>query len=119
MRVDIYWNLHRHKWSIRHKGKVVGHADNVVCADCKFVVGRAGRARVLREGRKNVHAFVRGRLIGTDVKWLKVEENLPEWQAVRYNPYKWGTFVTGADQPVYASKYVVLGQKKLFGLGCI
>lgn len=33
-------------------------------AECEFVVQEAGRKRAIHEGRKNVHAFVRGVVIG-------------------------------------------------------
>jgi hypothetical protein len=71
MRVDIYWNLNEDCYSIRSRepetrGRVVGHADEVVVEDAEFVVQPAGHAEVLRTGQKNVHAFIRGRL--TDIR---------------------------------------------------
>lgn len=61
-KVDVYFNLHRRLWSLRSRetGRVVGHARAVIAAaPVSFVVQPAGRARAIREGQKNVHAFVR------------------------------------------------------------
>lgn len=62
--VEVYRNLHdkdgSRRWSIRQGGLVVAHADEIYLACCDFHVSTAGRLRVRREGRKNVHAFVDG-----------------------------------------------------------
>jgi len=119
MRVEVFFNLHTKLWSVRalsgaDKGRVIGHAHTVLIRDASFVVQQAGRERVLREGRKNVHAFVRGNLEA--VKWSYSEHAMfprdsaawTSWtrddtrytryaseagQAVTYNPYRYATFV--------------------------
>ncbi len=62
MRVYLYWNLHKHLFSVRNTktGLVVDHARRVKMTNVTFAVGQKGRERVLAEGRKNVHAGVRG-----------------------------------------------------------
>lgn len=67
MLVDVYRNLHNGLYSIKarsgnFKGLVVAHARQVWLDDVEFVVSEAGRARVLHERKKYVHAFVRGTL---------------------------------------------------------
>jgi hypothetical protein len=64
MRVEVYWNLTRNCWSIRDAatGRIHAHADKVSVRGAQFIVQPAGRKRVLRERKKNVHAFVRGEL---------------------------------------------------------
>ena len=64
MRVEVYWNLSRNCWSIRDvaTGRIHAHADKVSVRGAQFIVQPAGRKRVLRERKKNVHAFVRGEL---------------------------------------------------------
>lgn len=67
MRVSVYFNLHKKLFSVRAedgpaKGRVIAHADRVLMHFCNMVVSQAGNARVRREGRKNVHAFIRGEL---------------------------------------------------------
>lgn len=62
MIADVYFNLHRKVWSVRNRstGRVEHHWRCVAMLDVDFKVSAAGRARVLREGRKNVHAYARG-----------------------------------------------------------
>ena len=60
-RVEVYRNLHNDKLSVRYGGKVVGHVDSIWLRDATFAVQPAGRDRVRREKKKNVHAFVRGK----------------------------------------------------------
>lgn len=67
MKVDVYWNLHRRLFSIRSRetgsyGRVISHAPFLGLYNPRPVVSEAGRQRVIREGRKNVHAVIRGEL---------------------------------------------------------
>ena len=84
--VDVYKNLHKNTWSIRSRttGRVVEHADNVLVRAATFVVQPAGRQRVLKEQRKNVHAFVRG--IITPLPRITTFDPPCDVQ-VKYNPY--------------------------------
>ena len=63
MRVQVYYNLHKRCLSIRHRGKVIKHAKSVILRDASFRVQPAGRERVLKQKRKNVHAYVAGELV--------------------------------------------------------
>ena len=57
---NIYWNLNRSCWSVRLRGKVIDHVDKImVIKNCVFHVSEAGRQRVLREKRKNVHGWIK------------------------------------------------------------
>jgi hypothetical protein len=69
---------------------VIAHAAMMVLRDVEFRVSEAGRQRVLREKRKNVHAFVVGELAAfRDIrKWSSRRTWL-----VRYNPYRGPCFV--------------------------
>ena len=95
MRVFVYWNLHKRLWSVKamqgeNKGRVIAHVKGLALKDATFKVSRAGRERVLREQRKNVHAGVVGELLqGKDFFGTT---------RVTYNPYKYTTFVK-ADNP--------------------
>ena len=118
MDVDIYRNLHRDTWSIRDRatGRVIGHADSVLVENATFIVQPAGRERVLREGRKNVHAFVRGTIAdSTKYSWdsdvsiggLSIET--PCNVRVKYNPYQAGHFVrVDTSDKVTSAPVVVL-----------
>lgn len=83
--VEVYFNLHTHKWSIRQAGRVFLHCDAISLDECKMVVRPAGRAKVLREGRKNVHAFIRGFVRSGHCGHGMVA-------GIRYNPYQMDTF---------------------------
>ena len=109
-RLYVYWNLHKKTWSVRQSGKIVGHADLVFLKDCRFLVGKAGQARVRREGKKNVHAGVSGYL-AMNAEFHKQQVDRDCW--VTYNPYKHDTFIerTGVcddtyPKPVTESKWV-------------
>lgn len=62
MIVDCYWNIRKHCWSVRHKGKVVAHVSSLYLTEVTPHVSKAGQARVRSTGHKNVHAFLRGYL---------------------------------------------------------
>ena len=122
-RVYVYWNLHKHLFSVKdtRTGRVVCHAHMVEIQDATVAVSQAGRARVLRERRKNVHAGVRG-----TVTWL-VEDwpcdlQMTGWTRITYNPYKYDSFVRASDeQPVEGAEEVRLvirnGRARIFARG--
>jgi len=104
MRVEVYRNLHKQCLSVKalkgeNKGRVIDRPKECIIRDAKFVVQPAGREKVIREQRKNVHAFVRGERVDS-AKCGKSKG--PE--LISYNPYKAGYFrredgsrVDGAD----------------------
>lgn len=129
MRVFVYFNLHRKVWSIKaldgeHRGRVVAHATYVQLRDVTCKVSEAGRQRVIREQRKNVHAGLVGELRYFDgtqrVRQLPTFAFEPTqnadgsegaWFGITYNPYKAGTFVERATgNPVYGAARAVLGK---------
>ena len=66
---------------------------------------KSGRDRVLREGKKNVHAFVRGDITVFD----DFDPDYLDYSLVMYNPYKHDTFVDVCDvRPVRTAKRAVL-----------
>tara|TARA_Y100000310_G_C20439322_1_gene695287 strand:+ start:367 stop:774 length:408 start_codon:yes stop_codon:yes gene_type:complete len=125
MKVDIYRNLHKNCWSVRSReshnyGRVVAHASSLILDDAKFVVSQAGRNRVLKEKKKNVHAVVRGNLLYTNYKsfdnskqdvWFKYRtpiKNNYMMRCVTYHPYKKSTFFwVDTKEPVHYSKSVI------------
>jgi hypothetical protein len=118
-RAFIYWNLHKHVFSCRNtrSGRVEAHARQVVIHDAEFVVSEAGRARVLRERSKNVHAGVRGRC-----ELPSEELSLRGWTRVTYNPYKYDSFVRASDEaPVVGADEVRMvirdGRARVFARG--
>ena len=124
MKVEIYYNLNKHVLSVRQKGIVIKHTPAAEVFNAKFVVQPGGRKRVLREQRKNVHAFVRGtagRLSKTILsEMLGRKYKVPgNWVRVTYNPYKYNTFVDAhTTQPIHEAKAVLLCDKKVYVLAC-
>ena len=116
MRVFVYFNLHRKCFSIKalegdRKGRVVAHSTTVVLEGCKFKVSEAGRQRVLREKRKNVHAGVTGTWIDGDIRDEKCFEFLGTvGRQVTYNPYKYSSFIIKATEQT-VDKADVVGMK--------
>ena len=100
-RLYVYFNLHKRTWSIRQSGKIIGHHGLIFLKDCRFLVSKAGQARVRREGKKNVHAGVSGYL-AMNVGFPHHEKHI----SVKYNPYKNDTFVQDDGQAVTESEWV-------------
>ena len=64
--------------------------EHVLLKDVKFAVQPAGRRKVLRERKKNVHAFVRGDMVSPhSIPYPELNEFKRE---VTYNPYHYSTF---------------------------
>ena len=101
MKTEIYRNLHKKCFSVRQRGRVVGHlmddpTEHVLLKDVKFAVQPAGRRKVLREKRKNVHAFVRGDMVSPhSVPYPGLNQFTNE---VTYNPYHYSTFYFQASE---------------------
>ena len=62
-RVYVYRNLHKNCWSVRQEGIIVAHTDKITLKDARFLVSPAGRNKVIKEQRKNVHAGVSGYVV--------------------------------------------------------
>ena len=100
-RVMVYYNLHKHTFSVQKNNLVVLHADYVKLKDVEFRVRQGGKEKVRKEKSKNVHAFVIGKLV--DFCQYPCDD-IPEEQTgdiVTYNPYKYDTFVyRETEEPV-------------------
>jgi len=98
MKVFVYFNLHKKCFSIKAlegamKGRVIAHRDNVLLFRATFKVSQAGRERVLREKRKNVHAGVCGTWHDSGNDHGTLSSVKERGELVTYNPYKYTTFV--------------------------
>ena len=103
-KIEVYRNLHKKCFSVRHKGKVVGYlqdSEQLSLTNVKFVVQPAGRAKVLREKKKNVHAFVRGEYTGFKNNLIEEIYFGPfhdlDFSNVSYDPYKSDKFIVESD----------------------
>ena len=116
-RVMVYYNLHKHTFSVTHNGRVIAHADYVKLTDVEFRVRQGGREKVLREKSKNVHAFVIGVLLDYCEHPCDDIPNPSSDKIVTYNPYKHNSFVyKDSEEPIYNAKEVdmINSQNKLF-----
>lgn len=124
----VYKNLHNGMWSIAsvETGLVVGHADIVLLENTTLVVSEAGRQRVLKERRKNVHAYIVGDILHTKsfkpfkgrtlVETGRYSIGLRDGERISYNPYRGASFfnkVTGESVTSFA--YVMMGQQDVVG----
>ena len=105
--VEVYKNLSRDCYSVRQGGIVRFHTHAICLKDVEYKVSEAGRQRVLRQKRKNVHAVVKGTIVHSRELWF---EKLPfpaDW--VTYNPYKNDSFyVVGDGEKIKESQYADL-----------
>lgn len=105
-RVHVYRNLNKSTagetvYSIRDAKtrRVLGHATNLLLNSCTFFVNQKGRDKVLREKRKNVHAWIDGHFgiihAGDDYIFTQGYD-------VSYNPYKNNRFVMKMEEKLDA-----------------
>ena len=120
-RVETYYNVTKQCLSYRPSGGKVKHAKAIVLNDVSFSVQPAGRERVRRENKKNVHAFVRGM-----PAWVAgLNDNLEYYthanmerqgyRKITYNPYKYDSFVmTDSALPIKSATQVVIIDKNIY-----
>lgn len=113
MKVFVYYNLHRKLWSVKalegeNKGKVIAHRHEVVLQKPKPKVSEAGRQRVIREQRKNVHAGLVG-------EWFDQKILQAEGDTITYNPYKYTSFVyADNEQPFTGASLAMMQDRKVY-----
>ena len=116
MKVFVYFNLHKKMFSVKalegdRKGRVIAHAARLTLKDVTFKVSEAGRQRVLRERKKNVHAGVVGQWDGSLDAAIAAENDI----SVTYNPYAYDSFVLrDKELPIHWASSAYLTDKKIF-----
>lgn len=96
---DVHLNLRIGGFSVLEHGVKVGHTHAAIMRG-SFIVQQGGSERAKDEGRRNVHAFVRGTLIDS---WYG---KTPSWdltghREVTYNPFTDTSFrFRDNDEPV-------------------
>ena len=107
--IEVYYNLRKKCLSVRKRGLVVDHVRSILLKNAEFVVQPAGRKRVVKEKRKNVHAYVRGERVAVASFDGKSER-------ITYNPYKNKSFVSvETGKPVYKKDIVSIVGKDILG----
>ena len=116
-KVKVYYNLHKHTFSVTYDEKVIIYADYVKLGDVEFRVRKGGKERVRSEKSKNVHAFVIGKLLDYCEYPCDGIPTPSSDKVVTYNPYKNDTFVfKNTEEPVYHAQEVdmINSKNKLF-----
>lgn len=109
----IAYHIGRNSFSVRDKRsrKVIGYTNRIVLYDVQFVVSQAGRARVLRQRQKNVHAFVVGKY-DEALQSILIDQTYLE---AYYNPYHTETFINRETLlPIQSAKIVICENKRVF-----
>jgi hypothetical protein len=130
--VFCYRNINRKGvvWSIKSNTtrRVISRAEYVMIKNAKLVVSKAGRRRVLRQKRKNVHAGIKGTWIRGDFNhhvydWRGMDciydnqGNKIGWIRIQYNPYQNKTFVRQDDgSPVNTAEMIILDKDGAWAL---
>ena len=104
--------------SVKVPGQRIEYASWVSLRDARFVVSEAGRQRCIRQGVRNVHAWV----VGEEV--LRVEDypwrNDPPavYRRAVYDPWKGGSFVDSETlEPVDLAACAILSGKNVYYSG--
>lgn len=108
-KVEVYFNLHKKVFSVRDgkTKRVITHLKEVHIKDAVFRVSEAGRQRVLRDKRKNVHAYVKGELVAYD--------DSSSTKLGYYNPYTTETFVDKeTNNPLLEASLVKFINKQVY-----
>lgn len=104
--VYVHRNLNRNCWSVLKRGKLQAHRKKLTLRDVEFRVRPGGRARSLREGRRNVHAFAVGSMSN---------QVPPVKPVVVHYDLRSGRFLDHNDQHIIGAEQVRFG---LDGLVC-
>lgn len=111
-KIRIYRNLNNGTMSIQVKSgswKVVGHVTEAIVRDVKFHIQEGGRQRVIKEQRKNVHAWGEGILVA------QFDDSVIAPVRLGYNPYTNATFVQrGTENPIVGCKYLAVRENLVF-----
>lgn len=93
--VRVFRNWKHDCYSIMQDGRLKASARQLRLSDVEFRVRESGRRRMLRNRRKNVHAYAVGRLL--DFVHPDDDRDLEgmSGRGVYYNPYEFPSFVDG------------------------
>lgn len=93
--VRVFKNLKYGCYSIMQRGVIRASAKQVRLSDVEFRVRESGRQRMLREKRKNVHAFAVGHLVDYVHPGDERELEPMAGRSAFYDPYRYASFVDG------------------------
>lgn len=102
--------------SMKVPGQRIEYVSYAVLRDAEFRVFEAGRQRCIREGVRNVHAWV----VGEEVDRLEGVHPVydfppPSYRKALYDPWKGSEFVDSETlEPVTSAAWVILSGKNVF-----
>lgn len=102
MQIYVYWNISDRLFTVRsvETEQIREHTPEVGLRDAEFLVDQAERERMLREGRRNLHAGVQGDEVPLD------PEPSGAWERVLYRPWEHSSFVTEDGRGVARAELV-------------
>jgi hypothetical protein len=118
--VRCYCDLHRKCSSLKalqgpNKGRVVAKPVQVVLSGVRFEISQAGLRKVRETGVRNVHAYARGQVVGTDISEIV---NNPAVVRITYNPHLYSQFVRVDSQaPITGADFIAIDGKTAYALG--
>jgi hypothetical protein len=106
----IYRNLHTGGFSVKRRGHVIDRLkyQSLMAEDVTFKVNEAGRQRVIKDKKKNVHAF-----IVCDKYELYGRESVDNARTITYNPYTSSSF-TCDGVPITKARKIVCRAGKCY-----
>lgn len=118
--IRVYRNLHIKGvcYSLQARGRVIGHQDNILVKNAKFIVQKGGQQKVRQTKNKLVHAFVDGTIITDPNEMVKAVSQIKKTKdTAYYNPYTVDTFVDKDGNELKEAQLVLLtsdgGKSKL------
>lgn len=115
-RVNVHLNLRspgRKQFTVRDRTLKKKTDDTyVLLKDVRFVVNPKGSQRVKEQGRRNTHAYVRGRLIEHDSTTTPTIDGMVQ---CTYNPFEHTSFIrTDTGEPVSYTAVLVCYKGKVY-----
>lgn len=105
-KLQVYRNLHKDCYSVQQSGRVVAHVESITLCFADFLVANAGRLKVLKTGKKNVHARVSGYL-RHPLASNSLTREAKRSGVAKYNPFKFESFVDANSESGLKSADVV------------
>ena len=109
-KVFVYRNIRKskdsHTYSVKGSdGRVQMHTQDIGLTDPEIKVSEKGKARVRKEGVKNVHAGIKGVI-------SKIDNDKYHWREITYDPKKYETFIfRDTKEPVEKPDAILLTPK--------
>lgn len=102
--------------SLKVPGWAIDYVSVVELSDAEFKVHESGRQRCIREGVRNVHAWVIGGIERQEYGKPRTFQLAPHrWEVAVYDPFKGGTFVNLKTlEPVHRADFAILIGKNVF-----